>query len=109
MLPHMTGGKSMWQCQPFRRLSVISFFPGLLDKMMANNGFDGQQTDEPEDPNRKHNLWEPVPGNHSAHGRFDDISKNSSPVLWLSLHPGVFWGTLIIVLILIVILLALFI
>ena len=93
----------------FQAIIGNKFFPGLLDKMMANTGFDGQQTDEPEDPNRKHNLWEPVPGNHSAHGRFDDISKDSSPVLWLSLHPGVFWGTLIIVLILIVILLALFI
>ncbi len=91
----------------FKSIIGNKFFPGILDKMMANTAFDGQQTDEPEDPNRKHNLWEPVPGNHSAHGNFDNIAKSSSPVLWLSLHPAVFWGTLIITLLAIVILLIL--
>ena len=46
--------------------------PGLLDRYLALTGVKGQQTDEPEDPNRRHNLWEPVPGDHGAHGDFDD-------------------------------------
>ena len=91
----------------FKAIIGNKFFPGILDRMMANTGIDGQQTDEPEDPSRKHNLWEPVPGDHSTHGRFDDISKSSSPVLWLSLHPGVFWATLIVVVIVLIVLLAL--
>lgn len=45
--------------------------PEFLDHYMAKNGFDGQFTDEPEDPDRKHNLWDPVPGDHGAHGSFD--------------------------------------
>ena len=60
--------------------------PGFADYVLANNAIEGQQTDEPEDPNRKHNLWEPIPGDHGAHGRFDDQATYSSPQVWLSLH-----------------------
>src|SRR5207237_1013296 len=45
--------------------------PGLLDRYLARAGFDAQQTDEPEDPSRPYNLWDPVPGDHGAHGDFD--------------------------------------
>ncbi len=91
----------------FQAIIGNKFFPGLLDKMMARTAFEGQQTDEPEDPNRLNNLWEPVPGNHSAHGTFDNIAKSSSPALWLSMHPGVFWGSIIIFVIVVIIVLAL--
>jgi NAD(P)-dependent dehydrogenase (short-subunit alcohol dehydrogenase family) len=56
--------------------------PGLLDQFLARTGYDSQQTDEPEDPNRPHNLWEPVPGDHGAHGAFDTRASDSSPQLW---------------------------
>ncbi len=91
----------------FQAIIGNKFFPGLLDRMMANTGFKGQQTDEPEDPGRPFNLWEPVPGNHSAHGRFDSISKDSSSVLWFSLHPGVFWSALILFIVAVIVILAL--
>lgn len=52
--------------------------PGYLDHFMAKNGFEGQLTDEPEDPGRKHNLWEPVPGDHGSHGSFDDQATSFS-------------------------------
>ena len=45
--------------------------PGILDRYLARNGFASQQTSEPEDPNRPNNLWEPVKGDHGAHGSFD--------------------------------------
>lgn len=45
--------------------------PGLLDRYLGRTGYDSQQTDQPEDPNRPNNLWEPVPGDHGAHGTFD--------------------------------------
>lgn len=86
----------------FQAIIGNKFFPGLLDKMMAKQGFKGQQTDEPEDPDRPNNLWEPVPGNHSAHGAFDDEAKSSSPALWMSMHPGVFWGIIIILVVIII-------
>lgn len=40
------------------------FLPGYLGRYLATVGYDGQQYDGPEDPNRPHNLREPVPGDH---------------------------------------------
>lgn len=61
-------------------------FPWLGDLVLAKNGFKGQQTDEPENPQREHNLWEPVKGKHKAHGDFDDQATDKSPELWLSMN-----------------------
>jgi short-subunit dehydrogenase len=61
-------------------------FPGLLDHHLAQKGYAAQQTDEPEDPNRPFNLYEPVPRDHGAHGRFDSRARNFSPQLWSDLH-----------------------
>lgn len=60
--------------------------PGLGDFVLAKTGIQGQQTNTPEDPNRQHNLWEPIPGDHGAHGRFDEQSTDFSPELWLSMN-----------------------
>ncbi|HEY3055779.1 MAG TPA: SDR family oxidoreductase [Thermoanaerobaculia bacterium] len=46
--------------------------PGLGDRYLAKRGYDAQMIDEPEDPHRPDNLWEPLPGDHGAHGAFDD-------------------------------------
>ena len=62
--------------------------PGLLDRYLGKTGFDSQQTDEPEDPHRPVNLWEPVPGDHGAHGRFDDRSHPRSLQWWATTHRG---------------------
>lgn len=61
-------------------------FPGLLDHYLGRNGVASQQTDQPEDPNRPNNLWEPVPGDHGAHGRFDQRAHARSPQLWTTMH-----------------------
>jgi len=45
--------------------------PGWLDHYLGKTGFASQQTSEPEDPDRPDNLWEPLPGDHGAHGTFD--------------------------------------
>jgi short subunit dehydrogenase len=58
----------------------------LLDRYLALTGYDAQQTDEPADPNRRDNLWEPLPGDHGAHGRFDHRSLDRSPQTWLNEH-----------------------
>jgi NAD(P)-dependent dehydrogenase (short-subunit alcohol dehydrogenase family) len=62
------------------------FVPGLLDRYLADTGYDSQQYDGAEDPNRAHNLWQPLPGDHDAHGAFDVRAKDSSPQLWMSEH-----------------------
>lgn len=60
--------------------------PGYLDKYLAETGFDGQQTDEPESPDRKDNLYEPLPGDHGAHGDFDAEATNTSAETWMATH-----------------------
>lgn len=45
--------------------------PRLLDRYLAKTGYESQQTEEPEDPGRPDNIWQPVRGDHGAHGRFD--------------------------------------
>jgi short-subunit dehydrogenase len=51
-------------------------FPRLVDWYLAKFGYEGQQSAEPRDPQAAHNLWESVPGDFGAHGRFDDIAKH---------------------------------
>ena len=60
--------------------------PGLLDRYLARTGYDSQQHDGPEEPNRPNNLWQPVPGDHGAHGAFDARARSWSPQLWTSEH-----------------------
>jgi NAD(P)-dependent dehydrogenase (short-subunit alcohol dehydrogenase family) len=60
--------------------------PGMLDRYLAKTGFKSQQTEEPADPNRPDNLWEPAPGDFGAHGPFDDRARNWSPQVWATLH-----------------------
>lgn len=62
--------------------------PGLADWYLAKTGYQAQQTDEPEDPNRPDNLWEPVSGDHGAHGRFDKRAHAESWQLWATTHRG---------------------
>jgi NAD(P)-dependent dehydrogenase (short-subunit alcohol dehydrogenase family) len=57
---------------------------GLGDWYLGRNGYEAQQTNEPVEPHRRDNLWEPVPGDHGAHGTFGDRATASSPQLWFS-------------------------
>lgn len=58
----------------------------LLDHYLAATGIDGQQDAEPVEPDRRDNLYEPVPGDHGAHGRFDAVARKHSPQLWMTMH-----------------------
>ncbi|HEX8038234.1 MAG TPA: SDR family oxidoreductase, partial [Chryseosolibacter sp.] len=60
--------------------------PWYADMVLSRNGYKGQMTSEPEDPDRKNNLWEPLPGDHGAHGRFGEQAKTFDIVTWTSLH-----------------------
>ena len=66
------------------------FVPGLLDYYLAHAGYESQQYDGEEDPNRPDNLWHPVPGDHGAHGAFDSRARSWSPQLWTSEHRAWF-------------------
>lgn len=63
--------------------------PGLLDRYLGKTGYTAQQLmDEPRDLDAPNNLYSYVPGVHSAHGRFDARSANSSAEVTLSLNRG---------------------
>lgn len=51
---------------------------GFLDHYMAKNGISGQLTNEPEDPDKQNNLWEPVPGDQGIHGGFSKQAQDYS-------------------------------
>src|SRR5438874_13144690 len=61
-------------------------FPGLMDRYLARTNYEAQQSNEPVEPDRRDNLWSPVPGDHGAHGRFDDRGRNSSPQVWANIN-----------------------
>lgn len=62
--------------------------PWLGDFVLAKTGFKGQQTATPADPNRKNNVWEPVPGDQGAHGDFGQDASTTSYTLWASMNRG---------------------
>jgi NAD(P)-dependent dehydrogenase (short-subunit alcohol dehydrogenase family) len=91
--------REMWVGGPTVRAIVADkIVPGLLDKYLARNGYDSQQTDEPVSPHRQNNLWQPVDGDggedFGAHGWFDERASDYSPVLAMSkARPWLVGGT----------------
>jgi short-subunit dehydrogenase len=69
--------------------------PGVLDEYLAHAAWEGSMLDEPVDPNQPDNFWEPLAGDHGAHGPFDRQAHGFSPQLWVSKHrAGLFGGIL---------------
>ncbi len=62
--------------------------PGLGDYYLGRQGYASQQTNEPIDPRRPDNLWQPLAGDRGAHGIFDDRASASSPQLWANMNRG---------------------
>jgi short-subunit dehydrogenase len=60
--------------------------PSFADRYLARTGYESQQHDGPEDPNRPNNLWKPVAGDHGAHGSFDNRAQTRSLELWAEMH-----------------------
>jgi short-subunit dehydrogenase len=60
--------------------------PSVLDRLLAKSGYRDQQLAEPVDPDRPDNLFEPVPGDYGAHGRFDDRALPRSWLLLANIH-----------------------
>jgi NAD(P)-dependent dehydrogenase (short-subunit alcohol dehydrogenase family) len=61
--------------------------PSYADRYLSKMGYESQQQDGLEDPNRPNNLWDPLPGDHRAHGAFDFGAKDRSVELWMETHP----------------------
>ena len=65
--------------------------PGLLDRYLATAGYTGQLTHEPLGDDAPANLFEAVPGDYRAHGRFDARAKAGSWEMFTDRHRAVFW------------------
>jgi NAD(P)-dependent dehydrogenase (short-subunit alcohol dehydrogenase family) len=79
--------REVWVGGPtVRAILADRLAPGYADRQLARTGYDAQQTDEPADPARPHNLWRPLAGDHGAHGRFDDRAGDWSAQLWTTRH-----------------------
>ncbi len=64
------------------------FIAPLLDRYLARSAYRAQLAPEQIEPNRRDNLWQTVPGDHGAHGRFTDRASGTSGELWMSTHRG---------------------
>jgi NAD(P)-dependent dehydrogenase (short-subunit alcohol dehydrogenase family) len=63
------------------------FIPGVLDRYLGKTGYKSQQIlDQPQKPNTPNNLYDYVPGTHSARGKFSDRSAHNSAEVFVSLH-----------------------
>ena len=62
------------------------FLPGLTDRYLARQAWEGQSSAEPDDPARPSNLWQPVAGDPGAHGRFDHRALDRSTQWWVTTH-----------------------
>lgn len=60
--------------------------PGYLDRKLAREAYEGQLTDQPIGPGYRDNLYQPVPGDHGSHGRFDGSATSWSWELWVDMH-----------------------
>ncbi len=60
--------------------------PGLLDHLLAGQGYTKQLRGEPAQGNGEGNLFKPAPGHQGAHGSFDDKARSGTATLWFTEH-----------------------
>jgi len=93
--PEVAARAIVWAAQHQRReiyvgasstLAILAnkLFPGILDRYLARTGYGSQQFDGVEDPMRPNNLWDPVPGDAGAHGKFDARATQRCVSLWIT-------------------------
>ena len=79
--------RELWVGVPTVKAIVANRISALaVDHYLGRKGVQSQLLDEPLPPGRKDNLFEPVPGDHGAHGAFDGDAKPVSRQLEASLN-----------------------
>jgi short-subunit dehydrogenase len=97
--PEVAAEAIVWAAEHYRRewyvggstwLAIVGdkISPGFADWYLARQGYEAQQYDGHADPDRPDNLYEPLAGDHGAHGDFGHRSAPQSWQLWLSQHRG---------------------
>jgi hypothetical protein len=69
--------------------------PGMLDRLLARKGYDGQLSSEPQPADQPDNLFTAGAG-HATHGRFDSGARTSA----VRLNPAVLRATAVALVIL---------
>lgn len=63
-----------------------SLMPGMMDRYLADRAWEGQMSEDPARPGSPDSLDEPVAADVGAHGAFDDMASDASPLLWADTH-----------------------
>lgn len=66
--------------------------PGWIDRYLGRRGYEAQQHDGAAAAGRPDNLDAPLPGDHGAHGAFDERARRRSLQAWGSRHRGLLLG-----------------
>ncbi len=72
-------GKSSWKAILANKIA-----PGLLDHVLAAEGYSKQMRAVPTPPDPPANLFDAVPGHQAAHGSFDAEARPSSGTMWFT-------------------------
>jgi short-subunit dehydrogenase len=95
--------RSVWVGFPtYKAIIGNKIAPWYADWVLSRNGIKGQQTDEPEEPDRKNNVWQPIPEDRGPYGNFKNIATDHSFTLWLSMNRT--WARICVLIIVLVIL-----
>ena len=62
--------------------------PRIGDLILRRTGWKSQHTPELKPTDSPDNLFEPLPGDPGAHGRFDGQARSTTAWTWLRLHRG---------------------
>lgn len=74
-------------CVGFPAVKAIvanKWFPSLVDRVLAKQGYTGQVDTQPVPEERPDNLFEAAPVDYGTHGRFDARAKSHSLQWWLT-------------------------
>lgn len=66
------------------------FIPNILDFYLGKTGYEAQQGEKEDPPDRQNNVWHPIPTTLGAHGPFDTKSRSFSLEAQVSKHRGWF-------------------
>jgi NAD(P)-dependent dehydrogenase (short-subunit alcohol dehydrogenase family) len=78
--------REWWVGRAVPVIALNTLLARLGDWYLAHSGWEAQQSDLPNPPERRDNLYAPVPGDHGAHGIFDEEASATSPLWWASKH-----------------------
>jgi NAD(P)-dependent dehydrogenase (short-subunit alcohol dehydrogenase family) len=101
--PELAARAIVWASQQRRREVFVGWpavkavignkiMPGVIDRILAKNGYTGQITSEPLPDDACSNLYAACDTNPGAHGRFDRQARSDSMQWWLTTHRGLVAG-----------------